>query len=319
VNTTAESCEERVSGEPPSPRLLAPPELPPGGRTDAFWTRLALLPAGTIALVCFAGFAAWTVLISFTDSGLLPDYGFIGLHQYQRLFSSGRWWTTLRNLAIFGTVLLVGCTTLGYLLACLIDRRGGAPIAWGVVFILPLSVSFIVTGIVWQWMLNPSTGLQAVAHEIGWSGLRVDWLVRRDRSIFVVAIAGIWQQTGVSMILFLAGMSGIDHNIWRAATVDGIPAWRVYVTIIAPLLRHVFLLNTILLVATIAKSFDLVLALTGGGPGFASDLPARFVVEHMFERQELALGASGASVMMLTVLLGLSPYVYLRRARGESR
>ena len=276
-----------------------------------------MAPAGIIGLTCFGGFAAWTLLISCTDSGLLPHYVFVGLHQYHRLFSSGRWWTTLHNFGVFGALLLIGCTALGYLLAALINRRGETVSVYGILFVLPMSISFVVTGIVWQWLLNPSTGIQAMAHQLGWAGLHVDWLVRADRAIYTVAIAGVWQQTGMSMMLFLAGMRAIDANVWKAARVDGVSGWRLYMVVIAPMLCHVFGLNTILLVATLAKSFDLVVTLTAGGPGFASDLPARFVVEHIFERQELALGAAGACIILFLVIAALTPYRYLSLRSGS--
>lgn len=279
---------------------------------------IALLPAGLITFVCFYLFIAWTFAISLTGSQLLPSWDFVGLLQYERLFASARWWTALGNMAIYGALFITGCLTLGYLLAILIDRGVRAEGLYRTIFMLPLSMSFVVTGIIWQWMLNPGLGIQQAVRGLGWEEFAFNWLVRADRSIYTVALAGIWQQSGLCMALFLAGLRGVDPNIWKAAKVDGIPTWRVYVSIVTPMLRPVFFTAGILLFSLVVKSFDLVVALTGGGPGFSSDLPARFVMEHILNRQELGLGAAGACMMLATIAAVVGPYLYaeIRQKKG---
>ncbi|WP_029013153.1 carbohydrate ABC transporter permease [Niveispirillum irakense] len=279
---------------------------------------IALLPAGLITFVCFYLFIAWTFAISLTGSQLLPSWDFVGLLQYQRLFASARWWTALGNMVVYGALFITGCLTLGYLLAILIDRGVRAEGLYRTVFMLPLSMSFIVTGIIWQWMLNPGLGIQQAVRGLGWEEFAFNWLVRADRSIYTVALAGIWQQSGLCMALFLAGLRGVDPNIWKAARIDGIPTWRVYAAIITPMLRPVFFTASILLFSLVVKSFDLVVALTGGGPGFSSDLPARFVMEHILNRQELGLGAAGACMMLATIIAVVGPYLYaeIRQKKG---
>jgi glucose/mannose transport system permease protein len=277
------------------------------GRTVA---HLALAPAMTITTVCFYVFIVWTFVISLTRSRLLPVYDIQGFVQYERLFATPRWWTAMANMAIHGTLFISGCVLLGYLLAILIDRGVRCEGIFRTIFMLPLSMSFIVTGIIWQWLLNPTFGIQAAVRGMGWTDFVFNWIVREDRAIYTVSIAGIWQQVGLCMALFLAGLRGIDPAIWRAARVDGIPTWRVYTDVITPALRPVFFTAIVLLAAMVLKAFDLVVALTGGGPGFASDLPARFVVDHILNRQELGLGAAGAFMMLCTVAAVVAPYLY---------
>lgn len=279
---------------------------------------IALLPAGLITFVCFYLFIVWTFAISLTGSQLLPSWDFVGLMQYERLFASARWWTALGNMAIYGALFIVGCLSVGYLLAILIDRGVRAEGLYRTIFMLPLSMSFIVTGIIWQWMLNPGLGIQQAVRGFGFEEFAFNWLVRADRSIYAVALAGIWQQSGLCMALFLAGLRGVDPNIWKAAKVDGIPTWRVYASIVTPMLRPVFFTAAILLFSLVVKSFDLVVALTGGGPGFSSDLPARFVMEHILNRQELGLGAAGACMMLATIAAVVGPYLYaeIRQKQG---
>lgn len=296
-------------GHPNAPRWRLPRGAAPA---------LALVPATAITFVCFYLFIGWTFAISLTGSRLLPSWDFVGLEQYRRLFASTRWWVAMENLVVYGGLFVGGCILLGYLLAILIDRGVQAEGVFRTVFMLPLSMSFIVTGIIWQWMLNPGLGIQQAVRGLGWEEFAFNWLVRADRSIYTVAIAGIWQQVGLSMALFLAGLRGIDPNIWKATRVDGIPTWRVYWDIVTPMLRATFFTTTILLFSLAVKSFDLVVALTGGGPGFSSDLPARFVMEHILTRQELGLGAAGAFMMLCTIAAAVAPYLYLQIRQGRN-
>lgn len=295
----------------PRPRLRLPPLVA---------ARIALVPATVITIVCFYAFIVWTFVISLTPSRLLPVYDFVGLDQYRRLFANVRWWTAVENLAIHGALFIAGCTLLGFVLAVMIDRGVRAEGFFRTVFMLPLSMSFIVTGVIWQWLLNPVFGIQDAVRDLGWTDFAFNWIVRPDRAIYTLAIAGIWQQVGLCMALFLAGLRGVDPNIWRAARVDGIPTWRVYIHVVVPMLRPVFFTVIVLLSALVMKSFDLVVALTGGGPGFSSDLPARFVVDHILNRQDLGLAAAGAFMMLCTVAAVISPYLYAElRTKREVR
>ncbi len=275
----------------------------------------ALTLALAVGVFVFVGFSLWTVAISFTSSGLLPAYDFVGWEQYERLFTSARWWVSLGNVVVMGAVLVLGCCMLGYVLAALIDASQRAHGIYIAVFMLPLSMSFVASGIVWKSLLNPSTGIESFGRTLGFAGFHFDWLVSPNYSIYAAAIVSVWQQIGLCMLLFLAGFRGIDQNILRAAEVDGAPAWRTHVQVIAPMLSHVFAMNLVLLCAFAVKSFDIIVVLTGGGPGFSSDVPAKFVMEHIFERQELGLASAGAAVMVAAVVLAMTPYLYIAWTR----
>jgi glucose/mannose transport system permease protein len=276
----------------------------------------SLLPV-LLTVACFGVFCVWTIVISFTPSRLMPAYRFAGLEQYARLFETSRWWTAIENLGIYGLSLLAGCLVAGFLLAVLIDRGTRLSPFYRTIFLLPLSISFVVTGIVWQWLLNPALGIQSAVRALGWASFTFDWLVRSDRAIYTLAIAGVWQQAGMCMVLFLAALHGIDPDIWRAASLDGIPRWRTYASVIAPMLRPAFFTATVLLCATAAKSYDIVVTLTGGGPGFSSDLPAHFIIELM-NRQELGMAAAGACMLLLTIAAAAAPYVYFEMKRRST-
>jgi glucose/mannose transport system permease protein len=274
---------------------------------------LAAVPVALV-LTLFYVFVAWTFVISLTASRLLPNYEFVGFDQYRRLFSNPRWWEAAQNLAVYSMSLICGCVLLGYSLAILIDRGVRRKAVFCTIFMVPLSLSFVVAGIIWLWLLNPGLGIEHAVRELGWSAFAFNWLVRSDRAIYTVAIAGIWQQTGMCMALFLAGMREIDPNVWRVATLDAVPAWRFYLRIITPALRTTFFTATVLLCSMAVKSFELVATLTGGGPGFSSDLPARFVID-LIGRQELGMGAAGACVLLCIVAAVIAPYVYVNLHR----
>jgi glucose/mannose transport system permease protein len=278
---------------------------------------LVLVPASCITFVCFFLFIAWTFLISLTPSRLLPTYDFAGWDQYRRLFANAHWWTAMGNLAIYAACVMFGCISLGYVLAVLIDRGVRWERLHRAVFMLPLSVSFVVTGLIWQWLLNPGLGIQQAVRDIGWASFVFDWLVRSDRAIYTIAIASIWQHAGICMALFLAGLRGLDPNVWKSTKVDGIPIWRVYAHVITPMLRPAFYTAAVLLFCTSLKAFDVVVTLTGGGPGFSSDLPGRFVVE-LIRRQELGMGAAGACVLLGTAVAAIGPYLYVESRRKKS-
>lgn len=281
-----------------------------------FSSVLALLPAAGVVAGAFFVFVGWTVVISFSGSRLLPTYDFVGLTQYRRLLTNDRWWTAMGNLVVYATLLIGGCILLGLLLAVLIDRCARMERLYRTIVMLPLSMSFVTTGLIWQWLLNPTVGIEHAVRAIGWADFSFDWLVRSDRAIYTIALAGIWQQTGMCMALFLAGLRGVDGAYYKIAKLDDIPAWRTYVHIIFPQLRSAFFTAFVLLFAVAAKSYDLVVTLTGGGPGFSSDLPARFVVDQL-ARQELGMGAAGACILLITVAATVGPYVYLEMQRQQ--
>jgi glucose/mannose transport system permease protein len=274
---------------------------------------VALLPMALTACVIYFGTTLWSLRVSFTSSRTFPTDNFVGLAQYERLFTDDRWLLALSNLAIYGTLVIAVCLALGFLLAALIDWQVRAEGAFRSVFLYPYAMSFVATGIVWQWLLNPTNGIQAAVRRLGFGGFTFDWIVDPDKAIYTIAIAAIWQSCGLVMIVMLAGLRGIDPEIWKAARIDGIPAWRVYVSIVRPMLAHSFATATILLLTAVVKLYDVVVAMTQGGPGNASDVPAKYIMDHLFGRANIALASAGSIVLLVTVGILLAPFLYWRR------
>ena len=280
---------------------------------------LALVPAAAVVIVVYLGCMLWTVRLSLTSSKLLPTLDFVGFEQYQRLFSNARFLISAENLLIFGVLFLAGCLALGFLLAVFIDQQVRAEGIFRTVFLYPHAMSFIVTGLVWQWFLNPTLGLQKLVRDAGFPSFTFDWLVNREMVVYTLVIAGIWQSSGLVMAILLAGLRGVDDDIWKATRVDGIPTWRVYLSIVLPLLRPMLITATVLLAIAVVKVYDLVVAMTGGGPGIASEVPAKFVMDHLFQRGNVGLATACASVMLVTVIAVLAPWLYAQYGPGAKR
>ena len=281
--------------------------------------KIASVPMVLTALVIFVGCTAWTVLYSFTKSGMLPKLKFVGLDQYERLWSSSRWWGAIENLAIFGFFSLFFTLVIGFFLATLLDRKVRGEDVFRTIFLYPFALSFIVTGLVWQWILNPEFGVQHVVRSLGWESFTFDPLYDADIVLYGILIAGLWQGTGLIMCIMLAGLRGIDDDIWKAARVDGIATWKTYTHVIIPMMRPVFVTALVLIASGIIKVYDLVIAQTSGGPGLASDMPAIYVMQHLFGAQNLGQGFAASTMMLLSVIIILIPWAYLEfggRKRG---
>ncbi|WP_028312610.1 carbohydrate ABC transporter permease [Derxia gummosa] len=284
---------------------------------SAWMPKIVLAPTFVCALLFIYGYIAWTAVLSFTPSRLMPRYEWAGLAQYEALFANERWWLALKNLAIFGGLFIVICMAVGLLLAVLLDQKVRAEGFIRSIYLYPMALSFIVTGTAWKWILNPEFGVEKVLHDWGFAGVKFDWIIDPDFSIYTVVIAGVWQSSGFVMALFLAGLRGIDDSIIKAAQVDGASLPTIYRRIIIPSLRPVFFSSFMILAHIAIKSFDLVMALTNGGPGFSSDLPATFMYTYAFTRNQIGLGASSAMVMLMIVVAVIVPFMVseLRSAR----
>jgi len=253
---------------------------------------------------------AWNGYLSMSASRILPNYEFVGLQQYTALLESDRFRVAMTNMGIFGVLFIGGVMAIGVLLAILLDQKVRAEGVLRTVYLYPMAVSMIVTGTAWKWMLNPGLGLEHLMRQWGFESFTFDWLVRGETAIYCIVIAGVWQSAGFVMALFLAGLRGIDESIIKAAQVDGASLPRIYWSIILPSLRPVFF-STLMVVAHLAiKSFDLVMALTAGGPGYATDLPATFMYATAFTRGQIGVGAASATVMLATVAAIVVPYLY---------
>ena len=273
--------------------------------------KIAAIPMVLTTLVVFVGGTAWTVLYSFTDSKLLPRERFVGFDQYERLWSNSRWLTSIENLLIYGVLSLIFTIVIGFLLAVAMDQKIRFEDAFRTIMLYPFALSFVVTGLVWQWILNPEFGIQSIVRGLGWDSFVFNPLDNPDLVLYGLLIAGLWQGTGFVMCLMLAGLRGIDEDIWKAARVDGIPTWKTYLFVILPMMRPVFITTLVLIAAGIIRLYDLVVAQTSGGPGTASQVPAMYVYDYMFQAQNLGQGFAASTMMLLSVLIVLIPWAYL--------
>lgn len=276
------------------------------------WSKIAAIPMILVACGVFVGGTLWTVVYSFTDSKLLPRLNWVGLDQYERLWDTRRWLISIENLAIYGIFSLVFTMVLGFVLAALLDRKIRFEDTFRTILLYPFALSFIVTGLVWQWILNPDFGLQAVIQSWGWENFAFDPLNNRDWVMVGLLIAGLWQGTGLIMVIMLAGLRGIDEDIWKASRVDGIPVWKTYLFIIVPMMKPVFVTALVLITSGIVKLYDLVVAMTSGGPGIASEVPAKYVYDTLFTRQNLGQGFAASTMMLVTVAIILIPWAFFQ-------
>ena len=272
--------------------------------------KLVLAPSFAAVLIFVYAFIGWTAWVSFTRSRLMPNYDLVGPIQYERLFDSPRWDTAMGNLAIFGILFILVSMVLGLLLAIFLDQKIRTEGVLRTIYLYPMALSLIVTGTAWKWILNPGLGLEAMVRGWGFETFTFGWITDPDMAIYTVVIAGVWQASGFVMALFLAGLRSVDGEIIKAAQVDGIPTHRIYSAIIIPSMAPIFLSAFIVLAHLAIKSFDLVIALTGGGPGYATDLPATYMYAMAFSRGDIGQAASSAMVMMGVVFAIVVPYLY---------
>ena len=281
-----------------------------GKRLQDLLPRMVLAPSFALVLIFVYGFIVWTAVLSLSPSKIMPIYKWAGFDAYERLFAQPNWAMALKNLAIFGSIYIIVCIALGLFLAILLDQKIRIEGVLRPIYLYPMALSFVVTGTAWKWFLNPSMGIQNAVRSWGWESFTFDWLVNPDMAIYTVAIAGIWQASGFVMAMFLAGLRGIDNEILKAAQIDGASNWQLYHRIVIPLLRPAFLSAFVILAHLAIKSYDLVIALTGGGPGRATEMPATFMYSYTFTRKEMGVGASSAVIMLITIAAIMVPYLY---------
>jgi len=282
-------------------------------------SKIAAIPMIVTALFVFVGGTIWTVVYSFTNSGLLPRLQWVGLDQYERLWATRKWLVSIENLAIYGLCMLVLVFVIGFILAALIDQKIRFEDTIRTVILYPYALSFVVTGLVWQWMLNPEFGVQKVVRGWGWESFTFDPLYTAEIAIYGVLIAGIWQGSGLVMVLMLAGLRGIDQDVWKASRVDGIPTWKAYIFVIIPMMRPVFVTTLVIVVTGIVKIYDLIVAQTGGGPGISTEVPAKYVYDMMFQANNLGQGFAASTMMLVTVALIVIPWAILEFGGSKHR
>ena len=269
-----------------------------------------LSPSLLVIAVGVYGFIAFTVVVSLTRSKMFPSWDWVAFRQYPRLFRNSRWETAVDNMLVFGSLYILASTVLGLAMAILLDQKIRAEGVLRTVYLYPLALSFIVTGVVWQWLLNPGLGIQKMVRSWGWESFELRWITDPDTAIYCIVLAGVWQVAGFSMAMFLSGLRAMNPEVVSAARIDGAPMWRIYQRVIIPALRPVFLTAFVVQAHLAIKSYDLVVALTQGGPGLATQLPSTFMYSTTFTRNDMGLGAASAVMMLLAVAAVMVPYLY---------
>lgn len=271
---------------------------------------LVLGPSLVASFVYVFVFTGWTLYISLSNSSLLPTYGFVGLDNYASLWANRRWNIAYNNLFLFSGFYIVCSMAVGLLLAILIDQRVRGEAAWRTIFLYPLAVSFIVTGTVWSWLYNPVDGIQAMVRGFGWTSFSFALASDRHYAIYAVIITGVWQASGFAMALFLAGLRSVDQDLVKAAQIDGASTFRIYRKVLLPTIAPIFLAVAVIQIQFAIKTFDLVAALTKGGPGISTTFPAIYVYDLMFQRGQIGEGAAAAIMMLAALAVVLVPYSF---------
>ena len=285
--------------------------------------QLALVPAVAVTLVAFVGAIGWTIYMSFTRSRRFPDYtipeDWYG--QYVRLFNNDAWTTALQNLVVLaiGSALAI---VFGFILAAMVEREKFAEGVFRTIFLYPLAISLIVTGLVWRWMFNPSLGIEAALRNLGWENASFNWLAQPDTAMYGIILASIWHGLGFYMALMLAGLKSINTEIWSAARLDGVSVWRLYIEVIIPMMKFTFLTCAILLSLGVVKAYDIIVAMTNGGPGTSTWTPAYFAINAYATRSNIGFASAAAVIMLLITLAIFLPVVLVTawqvRRRAEA-
>jgi len=279
--------------------------------------KLVLSPSFAVSVFFVYGFILYTAFISMTKSKMLPNLDrFVGLENYPKLWKTLNWQVALDNMLVFGVLYIVISGVLGLFLAILLDQKIRGEGFLRTTYLYPMALSFIVTGTAWKWFLNPGLGLEKTMHAWGFESFKFDWLINPDMAIYTIVIAGVWQTSGFVMAMFLAGLRGIDSEQLKAAQLDGASTFQTYWRIIIPQLRAVYLSAFVVLAHMAIKSYDLVVALTGGGPGRATEMPATFMYSYTFTRNQMGIGAASAIIMLMTIAAIVVPYLYAE-TRGK--
>ena len=288
---------------------------------------VVLISPSVLAIAIFVyAFIAWTVRASVSAwKGLLPDYTFVGLTNFITLFRNPRFQIDMRNTGIFTVGFLASCLAIGLALAVLLDQRPKGEAVFRNVYLFPMAISFIVTGVVWRWLLNPATsverlsGLNLLFHQAGLDFLISQWYTHSRLGIAAIVIPATWQMSGFTMALYLAGLRSVPDELREAARVDGASEWQIYRYIVLPMLNAVTLSAIIMLGHTSLKIFDLVMAITQeGGKGFSADVPAMNMWYTAFRALRFGQGAAIAIIILVSVAVLIVPYlVYTFRTEVE--
>jgi glucose/mannose transport system permease protein len=287
----------------------------PRFRTGTLAATLALLPTALIVLFVFVGGTGWGGLISLTGSRMLANWNFVGFNQYVSLFNNARWLTSLTNMVEFGVCFISSSLVIGFLLAILLDQKVKGENLFRTIFLYSYATSFIVVGLVWRWIFDPSHGIQDIVRDLGFASFTFDWIANQRMAIFTIVIAAVWHGAGLVMVIALTGIRGIDAEIWKALKIDGIPTWKAYLLVIIPEVRGSVITATVLMMIGVVRVYDLVVAMTNGGPGSATEVPAKFIVDNLFERQNIGLATAASTSLLLMLLAIVIPWLVWQNAR----
>ncbi len=274
---------------------------------------IGTLPMAAVAIGVFVIGIAFTVVLSFTNSKLFPTFNFVGWQQYERLWATPRWVESVKHIWFYGFGLIAISMVLGFLLAVAMDQRIRGEDTFRTIFLYPFALSAVITGLVWNLMLDPIWGLQAAVRSWGYPDFTFAPLADGNTALIGMIIAAVWNGVGVTMAILLAGLRGVDEEIWKAARVDGIPVWRTYVSIVIPMMRGAVATALVLLTVGAVRTFDIVIAMTGGGPGIATQMPATYVIDNINARN-VGHGMAAAVCMLLPILTIILLQVGLRAA-----
>ena len=272
---------------------------------------IALAPSAAVTLVAFVGAILWTFYMSFTGSRRFPDYQIDPkewARQYHRLFNDDAWIVALKNLFVLGLGSALAIV-FGFLLAALINKEKRGEGFFRTAMLYPLAVSLIVTGLAWRWIMNPSLGAENFLHEIGFAHASFNWLAEPQTAMYGIILASVWQSTGFYLALMLAGLKSINPEIWNAARLDGAPFWRLYLEIIVPMMKFTFLTCAILLSLGVVKAYDIVVAMTNGGPGQSTYTPAYFAINAYSIRSNIGFASAAAVIMLALTAVTFLPLV----------
>ena len=279
---------------------------------------MALLPLAITALLAYVGSVIWSIRISLSSSKLFPRNDWVGLDQFQRLFETDRWIVSLQHMGVLAVVYILGVLVLGTLMAIFIDQQVRAESWFRTIFLYPYAMSFVVTGLIWQWLFNPTLGLQNAFRLMGWESFTLDWTVQPDMVLYAIGLAMVWQGSGTTMAILLAALRGVDEEQWKAARLEGVSKPRYYLSVVLPQLGPAYATAFVLLAVALVRTFDVVAVMTSGGPGDASEVPAKFIIDHLFGRNNIGLASAASVVMLVTVFTVLAPLLYWR-SRVQAR
>ncbi len=288
-------------------------------QSERWLPRLLISPAFLVSALFFYGLTAWVVMVSFTSSEALFQLDWVGLKHHLRLWQDDGWIGSLWNLLKYAPIVVGVPMVLGCLLAIFLDQKIRFEGGFRTVYLYPLALSWVVAGTIWRWLLSPELGIEAWLHTLGFVNAEFDWIIQPKRSIFALALVAVWHATGFVMAMFIAGLRSVDDSVFRAAMIDGASLPRIYWSIVLPTLRPTVFSAALILLPAALRTFDLVVVLTSGGPGQSSVLPAYFMFDRFFRRDQMALGAASASIILMMCIAIALPYIVgeMKRQRHD--